>query len=174
MRSTNRKTSTRAPARVPQRRRPRSQADIENRLETLHGLQLDGARWAWRETMGRPAPANLSRGFLIRYLAYQLQAKAFGDLDRRHRDMLSKLAQGDMSVVAASVGRGMNLQLGTVLVREYRGELHQVTVTENGFAWRGKTFPSLSGVASAITGVNWNGYAFFGLKQKIKDAKGDG
>lgn len=164
----------RASARMPTRRQSLSQVDIERRLQALYDLQLDGARWAWREAMSSPAPANLGRGFLIRYLAYRLQAKAFGDLDRRHKAMLSKLAQGDMSVVAASVGPGMNLQPGTVLVREYRGELHQVTVMEDGFAWRGKTFPSLSGVACAITRVNWNGYAFFGLKQKTKEAKGDG
>ena len=60
----------------------------------------------------------------------------------------------------------MNLKPGTLLVREYKGEMHRVTVMAEGYAWRGQTYPTLSGVARAITGANWNGYVFFGLKKK--------
>jgi hypothetical protein len=34
---------------------------------------------------------------------------------------------------------------------------------EEGFAWEGKTYRSLSQVARAITGGHWNGPRFFGL-----------
>ena len=51
--------------------------------------------------------------------------------------------------------------------------MHRVMVLREGYAWNEKTYPSLSGVAKAITGTSWNGYAFFGLKQG-KRAKTEG
>ena len=51
-----------------------------------------------------------------------------------------------------------------MLVREYQGERHTVTVIANGFVWREATYASLSTIARAITGTNWNGPRFFGLR----------
>ena len=62
------------------------------------------------------------------------------------------------------------LKPGTILVREHAGVLHRVVVMENGFAWEGKTFRSLSEAAQAITGTNWNGPRFFGLRSKSLEA----
>jgi hypothetical protein len=45
-------------------------------------------------------------------------------------------------------------------------------VLEDGFAWNGKTYGSLSSVAKAITGTNWNGQRFFGLKETHVDKVG--
>jgi hypothetical protein len=53
---------------------------------------------------------------------------------------------------------------GTILVREWQGTAHYVTVTDEGFLWNGKPHRSLSGVARAITGTKWNGPRFFGLR----------
>jgi hypothetical protein len=53
-----------------------------------------------------------------------------------------------------------------VLGREWKGQMQRVTVLENGFAWKGKIYPSLSKVALAITGTRWNGPRFFGLRDK--------
>jgi Protein of unknown function (DUF2924) len=53
---------------------------------------------------------------------------------------------------------------GTVVEREYEGELHRVTILDKGVSYRGKQYRSLSGVANAITGTNWSGPRFFGLK----------
>src|SRR5215210_3117665 len=56
------------------------------------------------------------------------------------------------------------LKAGTVLVREYAGERHTVTVVPGGYVWRETTYPSLSTIARAITGTIWNGPRFFGLR----------
>ena len=53
--------------------------------------------------------------------------------------------------------------MGTVLGREWNGQMQRVAVLADGFAWNGKTYPSLSKVAFAITGTRWNGPKFFGL-----------
>ena len=62
--------------------------------------------------------------------------------------------------------RTVNLRPGTVLGREWNGQMHRVAVLAGGFAWNGRTYPSLSKVAFAITGTRWNGPKFFGLRDK--------
>ena len=58
------------------------------------------------------------------------------------------------------------LRPGTILGREWNGQMQQVAVLANGFAWNGNTYPSLSKVAFAITGTRWNGPKFFGLRDR--------
>src|SRR5258708_17427701 len=55
---------------------------------------------------------------------------------------------------------------GTVLVREWDRHSQRVMVMSDGFAWNGQTYDSLTKVAFAITGTNWNGPRFFGLRGK--------
>ena len=56
----------------------------------------------------------------------------------------------------------------TLLVREWEGTLQRVVVLESGFAWNGVTYESLSKVARAITGTDWNGPRFFGLRDRAR------
>ncbi len=53
-----------------------------------------------------------------------------------------------------------------MLVREYQGERHTVTVVPGGYVWRETTYASLSTIARAITGTAWNGPRFFGLRTR--------
>ena len=57
-----------------------------------------------------------------------------------------------------------SLKPGTILAREHGGALHRVMVLDEGFAWNGSTYGSLSEAAHAITGTKWNGPRFFGLR----------
>jgi DUF2924 family protein len=165
MRRSSIRTGARAIARAPtQPKRGHSGAEIERQIEALGQLDLNGIRWAWRQAAGHDAPEGVGRDLLVRSLAYRLQVDAFGDLDRRSKQMLDRIAEGDFSVIAARTGPGTNLRPGTILVREYKGELHRTTVLVDGYAWNGRAFPTLSAVARAITHANWNGYVFFGLK----------
>ncbi len=60
---------------------------------------------------------------------------------------------------------GLKLNPGSLLVREWKGRLERIMVLEEGFAWNGTTYPSLSMVAQAITGTSWNGHRFFALSK---------
>jgi hypothetical protein len=60
---------------------------------------------------------------------------------------------------------------GTRLLREWDGAEHSVTVLRDGFDWQGRKFKSLSAVARAITGTQWNGYRFFGLREAGRDPR---
>ncbi len=60
----------------------------------------------------------------------------------------------------------MALKPGTVLTREWAGVTHRVMVLEEGFAWAGQSYRSLSEIATRISGTRWSGPRFFGLKQR--------
>lgn len=60
---------------------------------------------------------------------------------------------------------------GTTLTRIFRGVEYRVDVLENGFEHGGKVYPSISRLATAITGVSCNGYAFFHLTKQPRNRK---
>jgi Protein of unknown function (DUF2924) len=84
------------------------------------------------------------------------------DLVRRHKS----LGQTCRNRLAKPMGAANRVRPGTILGREWNGQMQRVAVRADGFAWNGKTYPSLSQVAFAITGTRWNGPRFFGLRDK--------
>lgn len=134
-------------------------AAIEVEVERIRSLDLDALRSEWRKVFKRPPPSCPTKDILGRTIAYRLQEQAFGGLDRQTVKMLDRLRRGGKT--ATELNR--RLKPGTVLLREYQGERHEVTVTPDGYIWRGTTFTSLSAIAGAITGTSWNGRRFFGV-----------
>jgi hypothetical protein len=140
---------------------------VEDEIAHLRGLDLSGLGKAWRAMFGRAVPAHLQKHIVLRILAHRMQTEAFGDLSRataRTLDGLGRDADNAAPLVVPAAQSG--LRPGTVLVREHGGERHQVMVVADGYAWKNKTYPSLTKVAHAITGTNWNGPRFFGLRDK--------
>jgi hypothetical protein len=144
-------------------------ASVLSIVAGLEGHDLNGLRRQWRAHLGGEAPAHLPRWLLMKVLAYRLQSDAFGDLDKSIRRILRS---GKEDGVGAPFDRrspltreGLGLKAGALLVREWNGKLERVMILEEGFAWNGQTFGSLSQIAKAMTGTNWNGHRFFGLRQ---------
>ena len=128
-------------------------AEIE-RVRSLSGAAL---RRRWQAEFGRPAPKSLTADLLRRMIANRIQEQAFGTLDRATLKLLDGLA--------GRARRGeRNLKIGTVLVRDYQGRRHTVTVGPDGFVWEGASYSSLSAIARAITSTVWNGPRFFAIK----------
>jgi hypothetical protein len=148
----------------------RKTVDVE--VARLRDLDVGALRARWHTVFRRQPPPHLPRHLLFRVLAYQLQADHLGDLDAESQRLLDRSGspeQAGQHVVEK--GRpSANLRPGTVLGREWDGQMQRVAVLADGFAWNGKTYPSLSKVARAITGTRWNGPRFFGLRDKT--AKG--
>ena len=141
---------------------------LDDEVAHLRGLDVGELRSRWHNVFGRRPHPHLPRHLLFRVLAYRLQADVLGDLDGDSQRLL------DLSVSPEDAGqraveltrRTTDLRPGTVLGREWNGQMHRVAVLADGFAWNGKTYPSLSKVALAITGTRWNGPKFFGLRYK--------
>ena len=144
----------------------RKTLDVE--IARLRDFDVGALRARWQDVFRRQPPPYLPRHLLFRMLAYRLQADHLGDLDGESRRLLdsavSPEAAGKRAVEGARVIRDMSP--GTMLGREWNGRMHRVAVLAEGFAWNGKTYPSLSKIALAITGTRWNGPRFFGLRDK--------
>ena len=125
----------------------------------------------WRALWRTDPPRHGSREFLIRAVAYGIQAQAFGGLDAKTLQLLRKASQPNGK---RPKPRRSPLGKGSKLYREWHGETHEVLVLDKGFAWRGENYSSLSAIARAITGAHWNGWAFFGLKRRAKEAPANG
>jgi hypothetical protein len=151
---------------------PRS-VSVNVEIARLRDLDNQGFRSGWESRYGGKAAAHLPRHLLFRLLAYRLQAEHLGDLDVDSKRLLDRSdSPEDASRRAADAVRATkSLRPGTVLGREWNGEMHRVAVLADGFAWNGTTYPSLSKVAFAITGTRWNGPRFFGLRDRTAVAE---
>jgi hypothetical protein len=132
------------------------------RLVDMSAAELQAA---WRSHLGGSPVEGLPKFLLARLLAYRLQVQQFGDLSKPAMAFLERIASDLDEGREPSIPypHERRVKPGTVLVREHEGVLQRVMALDEGYAWNGKTFGSLSAVAKAITGTNWNGRRFFGL-----------
>jgi len=123
------------------------------------------------------APSK-NKVFLRRKILYRHQELEFGGLSARVKDKLEELIQkyepinnkllrpendtGPTKQPSRMKDRRLPIP-GSIIVKKYHGQKLMVKVLENGLEYNGVIYRSLSGVALAITGQHWNGYAFFGL-----------
>jgi hypothetical protein len=148
-----------------------TETSVEDEIAHLRGLDVNGLRARWQSVLKRPAPDHLPRHLLFAIIAYRIQADRFGDLDHDTRQLLDRTgAKETGSAMSARLvsfdQKRTELTPGTILVREWDRQSQRVMVMSDGFAWNGQTYDSLSKVAFAITGTNWNGPRFFGLRNK--------
>jgi hypothetical protein len=154
------------------------QLNIVNEVATLERLTVGQLRQRFAELFGEATQAS-NRAWLVKRIAWRMQALAEGDLSERARRRAAELARdADLRLnppqrkTTATTATSEPVCLaapvdprlpppGTILARPYKGQLVQVQVLTDGFAYAGRVFPSLSAVAKAITGSHTNGYHFF-------------
>jgi hypothetical protein len=136
------------------------------RLNELKSATAPELKAEWRKLFASEPPAY-NRRFLESRLAYRIQELEYGGLTMTTIQRLEALADALDGKLTARPERGGSLPVaGTRLVRDWNGVEHSVTVTQSGFEWQGRPFKSLSAIARAITGTRWNGWVFFGLKNR--------
>lgn len=125
-----------------------------------------------------------NRQYLIRRIAWRLQASSEGGLTVRALNRAAELADpGDARVTpprarpsaeparlparVTTVHSDPRLPpTGTAITRMYKGKTLSVTVRPDGFEYAGEMYKSLSAVAKVITGSHMNGFRYFGLEAK--------
>lgn len=127
-------------------------------LETMDRAALLAA---WSDTFGSPAPKGISRTFLRRFLAFEIQARRAGGISKQTTAALKRSEREAKPKAIAPA-----LKPGGRLLREWNGVTHVVDVVDGGFVWRGESWRSLSAIAREITGAHWSGPRFFGLNGK--------
>ncbi|HEV3261068.1 MAG TPA: DUF2924 domain-containing protein [Gemmataceae bacterium] len=159
--------------------------DFTHQLAALQRQTVAALRERYAELFGEPTRAG-NRAWLIKRIAWRLQALAEGDLSQRARERALELARdADLRLCAprathpvvaaanalpkAPSSRTHDPRLpppGSLLRRPYKGMILQVQVQEDTFVFDGQRYPSLSAVAKAITGSHCNGFLFFRLIPK--------
>ena len=162
-----------------------SQNTIASQIQALRGMTVAELREKYLELFGGTETNSRHKDQLFRRLAWRVQELAHGGISDRAKRRAEKIANdldarilpprksknggdGRHKVVRIAGQNTVPPAPGTILTREYRGDVHHVSVLEDGFEHQGKVYRSLSGVAKDITGTHWNGNLFFGLKKRGK------
>jgi len=145
---------------------------IADEVAALDEMQYADLRFSWRRLYRAHPPKFLSRDLLEMGVAWKLQERAFGGHSAATKRQLSQLAQTLEAKSDLAKARRVRLRPGARLIREWRGETHEVLVTEDGFIWRGEKWRSLSIIAREMTGTRWSGPRFFGLNKSAAQSAG--
>lgn len=137
--------------------------EIEAQINRIQSMGIAELRAHWRATFKSEPPEAFGPDLLRRSVAQKLQEDAYGGLDRKTVRLLNQLmaqsARADGKIVVPR-----RIKPGAILVREWKGKSHRIMVLDDGFAFEGKPYDSLSEIARRITGTRWNGPRFFGMR----------
>lgn len=162
--------------------------NVGQKVSELRRMTVGELRREYAEVFGEQT-RSFHKEFLVRRIAWRIQANAEGGLPERARQRAMEIANdADLRARApglarlpasttgvAPAGRVVTRRVevpadarlpmpGALLTREYRGRTVRVRVLPNGFDYEGTVYRSLSAVAQAVTGAHWNGYLFFGIQ----------
>jgi Protein of unknown function (DUF2924) len=158
--------------------------NFEKEVAILERMAVRELRTRYGEVFGEQTRAG-NKPWLIKRICWRLQSIAEGDLSERARRRAAELAndadvrlsppkaqplaaEARQKADAAVARRSERLPLpGTMITRQYKGEMLQVEVLAKGFAFQGDIYKSLSAVAGTITGQHCNGYHFFRLGKEL-------
>ncbi|MBU0990938.1 MAG: DUF2924 domain-containing protein [Proteobacteria bacterium] len=153
--------------------------ELNKELAILKNMTVNELRHKYVEVFSESTKAR-NKQYLIKKIAWRLQANIEGDLSERAKRRAKELVdEADLRVRAPksfsidpspdrttvhSYQKDQRVPMpGTVITRKYKGEMIMVTVLEDGFEYDSKKYRSLSRIAKDITGTNWNGFKFFNL-----------
>ena len=146
-------------------------AKLADRLSGLAAMPPAQLQEEWQQAYTTPCP-RIAPALLRLAIAHRWQEKKEGGLPAATRRELERIAAGEAP--PSPTPPGLSLRPGTQLIREWQGRVVRVEVVDDGFAWEGRTYASLSSIARAITGAHWSGPRFFGLgSRKTKLVGGD-
>ena len=163
--------------------------NIDKEVAEMRRMTVKELQQKFAEVCGEQ-PRSHNRQWMIKRLAWKLQAREYGGLSdaalRRAKEIADTCDLSDLRVTApkdflaaapetyeAIFNTPLDSRLpmpGTLLTRRYKGQTLCVQVLADGFSFEGEKYKSLSAVARKITGATWNGYLFFGLTKKAASA----
>jgi hypothetical protein len=145
---------------------PALDRSVLSQVAALKRMSVSELREKWEALFDAP-PVSYSRSNLEMRIGYRLQELTYGGIGRETRQMLDALADEveGKAPARSNICDPRSPVAGTRFVREWEGVEHTVTVLTDGFEWQGRKYKSLSAIARAITGVQWNGWRFFGIRE---------
>jgi Protein of unknown function (DUF2924) len=147
----------------------RSLDDLERDVASLPTLDTAALRQRWKALFGADPSPHVLRSLMVRAISYRIQESALGGLKPATQRPLDRIVEGRSEAAPERIPK-RRASAGTLLIREWRGVSHRVTVLDNDLVYRKRRYKSLSEVARTITGARWSGPLFFGLKRRAKEA----
>lgn len=159
------------------RQSPGRQRTVSDLVNSIPALARGDLIQRWKAYYGAVPHKMISTRLLVLAVAYAVQVEQHGGMAKRtHKQMLRLAEAAGVSLETPSAetspprrrkpmrrGSGARPRSGTRFVREWNGKSHVVEVLDKGFVWQGKTYRSLSAIATLITGTRWSGPRFFGV-----------
>ena len=136
---------------------------VEAEIERLRTMSIVELRALWRAKFKSNPPSAFGPDLLRRSIAHKIQEDAYGGLDRATARLLKQLI-AQYTKTPGKIVLPRRIKPGAILVREWKGTSHRVTVAEDGFVYQDQPYQNLSEIARLITGTRWNGPRFFGLR----------
>jgi hypothetical protein len=143
---------------------------IEAELDRLAVMPIVQLRLTWTKLFRKDPPKSFGPDLLRRSIAHRIQEKAYGGLSRPAQRLLDQAMRAFAAKPNGKIVLPRRIKSGSVLVREWKGKSHRVTVLADGFIYDGETYSNLSEIAVLITGTRWNGPRFFGLRSKTRES----
>jgi hypothetical protein len=164
-------------------------AELNQHIDDLRHLTTTQLQLKYRELFGQPSHSN-HKDYLFRRVAWRMQALAEGGLSERARAYARGIAiDADLRLCApkkpietqpgvrvAHASRQLDPRVpppGTQLIKQYKDETVTVTVLEDGYHYGDRIYKSLSAIARQVTGTQWNGYVFFGLRLRQEQGRAE-
>jgi hypothetical protein len=148
---------------------------VEAELDRLPKTPIADLRKRYRELFQTEPPKAFGPDLLRRGIAHRIQEKAYGGLPAATRRLLDQLVKAALAKPNGRLELPRRIKPGSELVRTWNRRTYRVMVLDDGgFAYEGRTYSSLSEIASEITGTNWNGPRFFGLRRSSDATAGSG
>lgn len=157
--------------------------NIDKEVAAMERMTVNQLREKYDEVFGEPTNGR-HKQWLIKRIAWRMQANAEGGLSERARRRAMELANdadlrvtmprakkpksiAESQTISAPAKTLLSTHLlpGMLLQRVYKGNTIRVNVLADGFEWEGERYKSLTAVAKAVTGKHWNGFHFFGLRK---------
>src|ERR1700719_3506787 len=156
---------------VLQQTAPAQPADpaVEDELNRLPTMPIAQLRVRYREVFRTDPPKAFGPDLLRRSIAHRIQEKAYGGLSRSAQRLFDQMMKAYAAKPNCKLVLPRRIKPGSVLVREWKGKSHRVTVLADGFVYDGDTYSNLYEIAVLITGTRWNGPRFFGLRAKSQE-----
>ncbi|MDP8265926.1 MAG: DUF2924 domain-containing protein [Candidatus Aceula meridiana] len=140
----------------------------------LKKMPLDELQKKYKEVFESKEMPSSNKVLLWRKIAYRLQELEYGGLSNDTKNRINELIERydpinnkmlrPQKALNKVKGAGRDTRLpipGAIIRKEYKGQILEVKVLEKGFEYQGQAYRTLSAVATAVTGIHWNGYLFF-------------
>ncbi len=164
-------------------------AELNRHIDQLRQMTTAQLQLKYRELFGQASHSN-HKDYLFRRVAWRMQAVAEGGLSERASAYAREIAADpDLRLCApkkpieiqpavrvANASRQLDPRVpppGTQLIKRYKDETLTVTVLEDGYQYGDRIYKSLSAIARQVTGTQWNGYVFFGLRLRQEQGRSE-